>query len=252
MKRCIIYSILFLSVNAFAQPKIYYHANKCTGQESVITIDSLSGFSLPVEYSIDNSPYQLENSFMGYSEGDHTLDVLDAEHNQYSFVISVEEAQSPTFQVHYDYMDCSKREPIEITELSGDSPPFQIFVNDEPIVGTKTVVNESRNEILVRDKNGCETLEVIRVKSKCFSPYNAITPNGDGYNDNWEIPQLKRFPNAQVTIYNKWGQEIHRAEAPYSAWDGSNLPMATYYYVIQLDGNSDNENVLTGDITIVR
>ena len=251
MKRCITVIILFLTVIAHTQPQIYYTAVKCTGQESVVTIDSLFGFSLPVQFAIDGLSYQSSNTFKGYSPGQHTISILDSEHNQSSFSIEIMEMESPLFEYETEYRDCSNYGLIKITSIEGNGP-FTIYQEENLIPSEKITVSTQSNNISVQDTYGCITTETIHVLSSCFRPYNAITPNGDGFNDYWEIPELEGFPDAHITVFNKWGQEIYEANSPFIAWDGNNLPMATYYYVIQLDGKNDDKNVITGDITIVR
>lgn len=84
----------------------------------------------------------------------------------------------------------------------------------------------------------------------------AFTPNGDGRNDTWRIPQLEPFPQAVVEVYDRWGKMIFRSEPGYSnPWDGNSadgrkMPMDSYYFVISLgDGKS---NPLAGTVTIIK
>ena len=35
---------------------------------------------------------------------------------------------------------------------------------------------------------------------------NALTPNSDGRNDRWQIPGMAIYPEAWVTVYNRWGK----------------------------------------------
>ena len=37
---------------------------------------------------------------------------------------------------------------------------------------------------------------------------NVFTPDGDGYNDLWEIHGLEQYPHGRVTVYNRWGSEV--------------------------------------------
>jgi gliding motility-associated-like protein len=69
---------------------------------------------------------------------------------------------------------------------------------------------------------------------------NAISPNGDGKNDQWELDFLNLlYPEAQVEIYNRWGQQLFFSEGLYTAWDGNFMgepvPDGTYYYIITLN-----------------
>ena len=78
-------------------------------------------------------------------------------------------------------------------------------------------------------------------------PPSIITPNDDGINDFFVVPCLldtERYPNSQVIIFNRWGDEVFRSGKPYmSNWgakyDGTDLPADTYFFVVELgDGSS--------------
>jgi gliding motility-associated-like protein len=63
---------------------------------------------------------------------------------------------------------------------------------------------------------------------------NVFTPNNDGNNDYWFLPDL---PGYNVTIYNRWGAQILSSEIINFRWDGKNKSSDTcsegvYYYVI--------------------
>ena len=88
-----------------------------------------------------------------------------------------------------------------------------------------------------------------------FNIPTAFTPNGDGINDYWEIPGLnEKYPNNEVYIYNRWGNLLFESKGYQTAWDGlyngQELPVASYYFVIMLN-NPANEKI-TGTVTIVK
>jgi len=82
---------------------------------------------------------------------------------------------------------------------------------------------------------------------------NTFTPNGDGINDTWEIKSLENYPNCTVAIYNRWGEKLYSSVGYPVPWDGTykgvNLPVGTYYYIINL-GNG--VNVISGWVAIVK
>ncbi len=73
----------------------------------------------------------------------------------------------------------------------------------------------------------------------CFAG-NIITPNGDGYNDRFEIPCLYsgNYQENELSIFNQWGDELYHAEPYQNEWegdyDGQTLPPGSYYYVLKL------------------
>jgi gliding motility-associated-like protein len=79
--------------------------------------------------------------------------------------------------------------------------------------------------------------------------YTAFSPNGDGYNDFFEIDNIILHPNAELTIFNRWGQEVYKAKGYRNNWAGEDLPDGTYYYVLDLKNGNP---VLKGYVTLLR
>jgi gliding motility-associated-like protein len=106
---------------------------------------------------------------------------------------------------------------------------------------------------------GCKTADFVLVK--VFEPVsvpNAFSPNGDGLNDAWVIKGLEKYPLSHVYVFNRWGNKVFEDKSGYlSPWDGnhngSELPTATYYYIVELKGSPDmTDRALTGALTIVK
>lgn len=90
--------------------------------------------------------------------------------------------------------------------------------------------------LYVKDMNGCGiTKKEIYVLD--FPKF--FTPNGDGYNDVWEIDYLrKEHPRAIVSIFDRYGKLVYNFYGQGVGWDGtanSNpLPASDYWFVITL------------------
>jgi gliding motility-associated-like protein len=82
---------------------------------------------------------------------------------------------------------------------------------------------------------------------------NAFSPNGDGVNDTWEIPNLAEYPRAMVEVFNRYGQRVYTATGYSRPWDGGSsgkpLPVGTYYYVITLNSGLAP---ISGSVTILK
>lgn len=105
------------------------------------------------------------------------------------------------------------------------------------------------------DDFGCENSDEVTIfvdVNTPLNPPNVFSPNGDGINDTWIIPTLDFFPDNNVKVYNRWGKLVYEQQNYTSgdAWDGSDLPEGTYFYVISLD--VQGETVHRGAVTIVR
>lgn len=91
----------------------------------------------------------------------------------------------------------------------------------------------------VREINGCSNI------SENFIVLNMptfFTPNNDSYNDFWEVKGLNNYPDAVVTIFDRYGKLITQLNASITKWDGtfngSFLPTDDYWYVLKIDATS--------------
>ncbi|MFY8091102.1 MAG: PKD domain-containing protein, partial [Chitinophagaceae bacterium] len=92
----------------------------------------------------------------------------------------------------------------------------------------------------------------VKVLGSLIIP-NAFSPNNDGINDVWDIPNLRDYPGSTVQIFNRSGQLVFTSTGYNKPWDGkylgTPLPIGTYYYII----NPQNGlKVISGGITILR
>jgi gliding motility-associated-like protein len=82
---------------------------------------------------------------------------------------------------------------------------------------------------------------------------NAISPNGDGENDTWQIDYLGDYAANHVLVFNRWGSKVFETSG-YSRsneWNGTisgqPAPVGTYYYVITLG----NGRSYSGPLTVI-
>ncbi len=83
---------------------------------------------------------------------------------------------------------------------------------------------------------------------------SAFTPNADGVNDYFEIPWIQNHPEAQVSIFDRWGELIFRETGYHrTPWNGKHkgktLPSSTFFYIIRFPAG---KAPLKGKISIVR
>jgi len=87
--------------------------------------------------------------------------------------------------------------------------------------------------IYVRDKNGCGvSSEDIYLM---YYPH-FFTPNGDGYNDTWQIINADKEPLNKIYIYDRYGKLLKQLN-PSSSWDGTfngyRLSSNDYWFVLE-------------------
>ncbi|HIA11390.1 MAG TPA: gliding motility-associated C-terminal domain-containing protein, partial [Flavobacteriales bacterium] len=110
--------------------------------------------------------------------------------------------------------------------------------------------------LLVLDNSGCfGTDSVIVTVNQDFNfiVSNIMTPNGDGFNDTWYIDNIEFYPECDVAIYNRYGNQLYSVKGYQNDWkgkhNGKDLPDGTYYYVLKCPGTTA---IFKGGITIFR
>nr|WP_315211039.1 T9SS type B sorting domain-containing protein [uncultured Flavobacterium sp.] len=98
------------------------------------------------------------------------------------------------------------------------------------------------HEVYINDKNGCgtvsKTIAVIGVP-KFF------TPNGDGYNDHWNVKGVNENfnENSIIYIFDRYGKLLKQIVPSSQGWDGTFVgqPLSAddYWYSIKLDGGRE-------------
>ena len=162
------------------------------------------------------------------------------------------------FIVHPENSVCEKNTGVLTmveNEMHGYSP-FKISVSDQygSIVSNALKTSNlpiGEYTIQVTDAKNCKQKVKEMIGCTVYKIPHVITPDdASGTNDRWVIHYYEKYPNVQVTIFNRWGSKVYASAIPYmDDWDGrasseiqtigeGYLPAGTYYYVID-KGNGD-------------
>jgi gliding motility-associated-like protein len=129
------------------------------------------------------------------------------------------------------------------------SDPNAATTTADPSVTTWFVLTVSSPE-------GCVDVDsvLVTVVPDVVIP-SGFTPNGDGRNDTWVIDFIDLFPDCEVEVYNRWGEQLFRSVGYQVPWDGryrdGYVPVGTYYYVVNLK-DPRFPDAYTGPLTVIR
>ena len=104
-------------------------------------------------------------------------------------------------------------------------------------------IPNGNHTIYVRDIQGCGILAVSNLVAITYP--NFFTPNGDGYNDTWNISNLPEDYNAQIHIFDRYGKFIKQI-SPYGlGWNGTYngelLPSSDYWFTMKYTVNNEQK-----------
>ena len=110
-------------------------------------------------------------------------------------------------------------------------------------------------------ENGCDSIflfqvDVIPCYQNIYFP-NAITPNGDGLNDTFSLPEnlLTNITDFSISIYNRWGSRIYFSQDPNFIWageiDNHTIHNQVVTYVISFSNLAGRKFIYKGSLTIL-
>ena len=153
--------------------------------------------------------------------------------------------------------NCTSRKKItvieykipEIDRVVVNETKVVIYLKEEEVYFEYSVdgINYQSSNVFFNLPSGLQTAYVREINlcsndSKTFIILivpGFFTPNGDTYNDFWEIKGLINYPQAQVSIFDRYGKLISVLNTIKTTWDGMfnkyPLPADDYWYVLKID-----------------
>ena len=193
-------------------------------------------------------------------------DIMTVETNCYTLCPELVSASSSAFSVYSFPIDAGADLVTNIgipTTINGVttapihswSPSF--LFSDPTNLNTIVTTDETVTITLTATENACTLTDylVLTVNDILDFP-NAFSPNGDNKNEKWLIAGIDNYPNCEVSIYTRWGQEIFKSRG-YSekkSWDGMiksrKAASGVYYYIVDI--NDGKTEPYKGTITLIR
>ena len=125
---------------------------------------------------------------------------------------------------------------------------------DDILNPTASPLEDITYTLTVSSKGACVMTDEVLVKVlKMPIIPNAFTPNSDGVNDEWNIKHLESYPDVTIEVFNRFGNKVYSSIGYTEAWkgkfNGDDLPVGTYYYIIS---PKNGRETVSGAVTIIR
>ncbi|RAI88112.1 MBG domain-containing protein, partial [Algoriphagus yeomjeoni] len=97
---------------------------------------------------------------------------------------------------------------------------IQVADRDGNVIEKQFTINRGRTDIM--------ELEI----------FNSFTPNGDGINDTWGVPDLRYYIGVRVQVFDRNSERMFYTEDADVRWDGTykgkEMPVGTYFWVVEV------------------
>ncbi|MBN2681157.1 MAG: gliding motility-associated C-terminal domain-containing protein [Bacteroidales bacterium] len=231
--------------------------NVCYGSQDITIMADAEGSTAPYTYSWSTGA--TEDQITITEAGEYSVTVSDNVGCIKSETTSVEIPDEIMVSDSIIKEACNGSNDGEIyLRTSGGIPPYSYTWQQTTADSVAIGLHKGVYSVTVRDFNYCEknlNITLGSVYDQCIVPASVLTPNADGLNDTWKILFIEMYPDADVKIFNRQGVSVYSSKgySDSNAWDGTtngkDLPMGSYFYVIDLN---DGSNPLRGYVDIVR
>jgi gliding motility-associated-like protein len=225
----------------------------CSGGNNGAINLTVTGGTAPYTFLWSNSA--ITEDLNNLVPGSYTVKVTDANGCFINSTAQVTEpAKLAVQEVHTDATCPGDLDGSITLTITGGTSPYKIIWSDGSNALTRAATDTTYS-VVVTDANSCAASLDVQVgfsnSSQCIFIPQVITPNGDGKNDTWIIKNIDLYPNAEVLVYNRWGQLVFQSKNVLAnPWDGRSggklVPVDSYHYILDLhDGSKPRSGVIS-------
>ena len=206
------------------------------------------------------SPFSISDFTYSWSTGENTPSISINKEGDYTVVVKNKSDCSTTINFNVDVSRLARINDIIIQDLKPENQVTIDVVNPDDYKymiqfqnGTSTTFQNSPffenvpggiHELVIENTNGCGQVmkEIIVLQAP-----NYFTPNGDGYNDYWNVQGINATFDLNTTIYifDRYGKLLKQLSPSSQGWNGTfngtPLPSDDYWFTVKLaDGRESN------------
>jgi len=228
----------------------------CNGDDNGEAQVSAAGGTSPYAYTWSTAGGS-DNLLSNVTAGTYTVTVLDQNSCTNELELTIDEPDMITVDAAItpsycpDFVDGA----IDLM-VEGGIFPYSVVWDDGSTDFYFDNLGPGPYNYTVYDANNCSvegSVDVTYINEVCFEIPEVITPNGDSYNDYWLIEGMEVYTGVVIEVFDRWGKRVFYSEGHDDYFDGTfngkELPMESYHYIIDLNNGSDR---IVGNITIIR
>ena len=239
----------------------------CVNSETGITVtpfllqSGLNPNEFTVHWFLDNDLIGTGPNFSAFEAGTYTVETIKLSQDigsncNFRPTEVIVESSTPIFEINFLSNDFSDSYTIDVNvidpglgyyEFSLDNGPFQSFLRFYD-------VSPGAHAVTIKDLSGLCANFSINFTALDYPRF--FTPNDDGQNDTWNIPDLRNDTNATIKIYTRLGRLVAIIKPSGQGWNGYNNggkkePSSDYWFLIEYTKNGVSEN-FKGNFSLLR
>ncbi len=211
----------------------------CENSQATLSANYMGSDTVTYEWNTGETTSQITVG----TPGTYTVGVTNSDGCTNVKTITLEQVDAPNIS----NINSDEFSIIVSTTMPGD---FEYSINGVDYQDSPELENVQggRYTIYVREKNGCG--EDSRQYTHFVIP-KFFTPNGDNFNDTFDLKGIENYESSQVNIFDRYGKLLKNSRNTQFSWDGTfnnrDLPSGDYWYVIQIE-----ESIFKGHFALKR
>lgn len=226
------------------------------GSEDTLVCTNLPTFSVQLNAGINDGSPITNYTYVWKKDGavlsgqtNYTLNVNSE--GLYTVDVLTPQGCSRTRTIKVTASDIAKIESVEVVDLTdvnkvtinvSGQGDYEYSLDDAsgPFISSNVFENipSGIHTIYVNDKNGCG---IVSKEVAVVGAPKYFTPNGDGYNDYWNVKGTNTTANSKsvIRIFDRYGKLLKQIFPNSNGWDGTfngqPLPSDDYWYTVVLE-----------------
>lgn len=187
-----------------------------------------------------------KSTYVPLEKGNYSVLVTDSTSGCFNQAFAKVESSQMASDFVPKVSDAFATDNIVNIEVIGGTGPFLFQLDDNPFQESNSYSRLSSGEhtLVVKDSLNC-TFISKQVTIMTFPMF--FTPNNDGINDYWNIPNYKNFFEAQIAIFDRFGKLIKEISPLSLGWDGYHngdlMPATDYWFTLNYKEMEQNGNL---------
>ena len=188
--------------------------NTSCGMNNGLAISNIQGGTQPYTILWDDPSSQTSPTAVNLAPGTYSISIIDANNCSTTDSISITNSDSLVVHVDVTHESCENEADGSIsTFVSQGTSPYQYLWSTGDTTSILANLSAGEYTLNISDSLACSAMLIIPIENEnenCIVIPTAVSPNGDGANDNWIISGIADNIDVSVEIFNRWGGNIYK------------------------------------------
>lgn len=213
-----------------------------------------------VNWYLNNMLVNTGPSYSATQVGTYTIETIkltpDVGSNCNYNIRTVEVTRSSFAVAQVEVTDDFENTAIATVNITNGYGVYEYQLDDGNFQASNQFFNVSSGEHTITIKDTYGNCGINSVTFVVLKYPHFFTPNGDGYNDTWNIWDLSSQKTAYVYIFDRYGKFLNQFKTNSNGWDGKlngrDLPSTDYWFVVKYLGKNNEENTFKAHFAMKR